>query len=300
MKFEGIMPALLTPINENSTLREDAARMLCKYQLAEGADGVYVCGATGEGVLLNAETRKAMCEVVIDEVKGKIPVITHVASIDTMETIELAKHAERMGADCVAAVPPFYFQYNEREVYDYYKALASAVSIPVMIYYFPASGAQMDANLVAKLFEIDNITSIKWSSRDYFDVIRLKEMTHGEINVINGPDETLLCGLAAGADGGIGANYNVALPLFKKLYTEFKAGNIEGARKAQNDIHKIRAAIRGTGTLIPALKYVLELRGIPFGEAAFPMQKLSNEQKSKLVSDLKKYPELFSFDPIKF
>ena len=118
------------------------------------------------------------------------------------EAIELSKHAEATGADAIAAIPPTFFHYSENDIYNYYKDLASAVNIPVIIYYHPSAQKDMSAKLIARIFEIDNVTGVKWSSTDMFEMMKLKDITHGDMNIICGPDELLLCGFAAGADAG--------------------------------------------------------------------------------------------------
>ncbi len=295
MKFEGIMPAFVSPLNnDNITVNEDATRKLINHELNLGADGFYICGATGEGLVMQKEERKKLCEVVLDEVKGRKPVISHIAAIDLTTSIELAKHAERAGADCVASVPPFYFKYDDKDIVNYYRELDKEVNIPIMIYYHPAANPNMKAELIAEIFKLDHVTAVKWSSANYFEMLRLKDITNGEMNIINGPDETLISGLAAGADGGIGSTYNPMVAEYKKIYQYFKNDELDKARQLQFKVNRVVSVIIRYNT-IPAIKLCLEHLGFEVGNATYPMPKFSERERKQIISDLREvgWPDNF-------
>lgn len=281
-KFTGIMPALVTPLCEDETVNVPVLKKLVSDLADKGADGFYVGGATGEGIALRQDVREVLCEESIASAKGK-PCIVHVASADFSEAVALAKHAEAHGAAAISAIPPLFFRYNEDDVYNYYKTLAEAVHIPMVIYYNPAAGFTVNAEFAARCFEVDNITAIKWTSSDFFGMIRLKEMTHGEMNIINGPDEMLICGLASGADAGIGTTYNYILPLIRGVYDNFRAGNIDAAREYQMKADKIIKVLLSY-TTIPASKVVMEKMGYAVGNAAFPMKRYTEAQKDEIIA----------------
>lgn len=287
--FKGIMPALITPLNADGvTINEKATRYLIEFQLAQGADGFYVLGSTGEGLVLSEKERMNMLEVVVDQVKGRKPIICHIASTNFSEAVRLAKHSENAGADAVSAIPPIFFHYTNDDIYNYYNTLASSSNLPFVMYNHPAANGGMSAELVAKMFnEIDNITGVKWTVNNYFELIRLKDMTNGEMNIINGPDEMLICGLAAGADAGIGTTYNVMLPQFIEIYKYFNEGNIEKAREIQKKINRvIHCMIKHE--VIPATKYMCTMLGFDAGQGSYPLKEISGEKATALEADLKK------------
>lgn len=284
MKFEGIMPALVTPLKADESVNTEVLTSLINYFLDKGANGFYVGGATGEGIALRTEERMILAEAAVNATANRAPVIVQIAAADYSDAIALAKQAERVGADAISATPPLFFAYDEDDVYNYYKGLADAVHIPLMMYYNPAAGFNMRAEFAARMFEVDNITSIKWTNPRYDEVIRLKEMTNGEMNVINGPDEMLLLGLSAGADGGIGTTYNFMLDKYLKIYDCFKKGDIKTAQAAQTEADKIIAVLKRYKT-IPATKALVEAMGFDVGNATFPMKRYTAEQKVKLVAD---------------
>ncbi len=286
MFFSGVMPALCTPLHEDESVNTKVVEQLIEYFLGQGADGFYIAGATGEGLALRPDERRILAETAINAVNGRKTCIVQVASTDFSEAIRLAKHAEQSGAAAISATPPLFFRYDENDVYNYYKALADAVHIPLMVYNSPLAGFPLTPDFIAKLFKIDNITSIKWTSSDYYGLMKLKQLTNGEINVMNGPDEMLLMGLSAGADGGIGATYNFMFPLFRGIYDNFKSGNMEMAKKYQDKVTQIITALRSF-TTIPCAKALLEEVGFEMGNATFPMKRYNAEQKKELVKAMR-------------
>ena len=271
-KFEGILPALVTPLCEdNYTINEASVKQLVDLHLSQGANGFYIIGGTGESIVLDREQREVMAEACIKAVGGRKPIINHIAAVNMSETVELAKHAESIGCDAIAAIPPIFFKYSEDDLFNYYKKIADSVSIPVMIYYHPAAQSSMTAKLIARIFEIDNVTGVKWSSNDYFEMMKLKDITHGEMNIINGPDELLVSGLAAGADAGIGSTYNVMLPEFVDIYNNFKCGNMTAALEKQIKVNRVIDVLL-KNMLISSVKYGVGLMGIDVGDATFPMK----------------------------
>lgn len=286
MKFKGIMPALITPLNEDGkTVNEESARGLIEYLINQGADGFYVLGSTGEGLVLDESERMKMLEISVDQVKGRKPIICHTAAMNFSEAVRLSKHAEKVGADALSAIPPIFFHYRDEDIYNYYKSLAGSTNLPFVMYNHPSANGGMSAETVAKIFEIDNITGVKWTVNNYYEMMRLKDITNGEINIINGPDEMLISGLAAGADAGIGTTYNVMLPQYLKIYKYFTEGNVEEARKIQYKVNRVIKCM-AKNEVISAVKSMCSLLGFPAGEATYPLRNMQGDGISKLQAEL--------------
>lgn len=283
MKFTGVLPALVTPLNADETLNVKVLEKLMGDLIQKGADGFYVGGATGEGMALHKEVRKNLAEESIRIADGKKPCIIQVACTNFKDTVELAKHAESVGATAISSTTPIFFKYDEDDVYSYYKELASAVNIPLMAYYSPLAGFEMNAKFAARLFEIDNITAIKWTSSNFYQMNVLKDLTHGEMNIMNGADEMLLMGLSAGADGGIGSNYNFMIENIKGIYDNFVAGDIAKAQEMQTKVNRIVNVLL-QHEIIPSVKVVLEKMGYEVGNASFPMKRYTEEEKEVMIS----------------
>ena len=286
IKFEGIMPALVTPLTADERINTQVLHKLINDMIDKGSNGFYIGGATGEGLKLRTEERMILAEEALKAMDGRVPAIIQVASMNFNDAIALTKHAEKIGADAISATPPLFFQYDEDDVYNYYKALADASSLPVMVYYNPAAGFNMNAAFAARMFEIDNVTAIKWTSPNYYEMGKLKDITHGEMNIVNGPDEMLLQGLSAGADAGIGTTYNFQVETMLNIYNCFKKGDISKAQEYQTKANRLISVLLKY-KIIPATKVVMEAMGYEVGNAAFPMKRYSDEQKAQIVSEFK-------------
>ena len=282
--FQGVFPALITPLTKEEKLNVSALETLLQFEMEKGADGFYIGGATGEGLLLDIPERKKLCEKSIEFIGKEKTKIVHITDINFRNTIALAKHAEACGADAISSIAPIYFQYDENDIYNYYKEIAQNVSIPLIIYYTAAAGVNMSTDLFCRLFEIDNITGVKWTSSNYYELIKLRERCP-DANIFNGPDEMLVCGLSSGADGGIGSTYNVMYPLIRSIYDHFRAGNMTEALEQQKKADKI-INVMLRYSVIPVCKMILEEMGIAVGHASFPMTRYSKEERAAIKAEL--------------
>lgn len=286
VKFSGIMPALVSCIDENENVKEASMRNIMNWHLKEGVSGFYLTGGTGEGPVLQKETRKRIVEVAKDEAGDRCKLIAHVGAIDLKTAVELAAHAGEVGIDAISSVPPFFFKYGEAEIRDYYKALADASGLPVLMYASPLSGVTITWDMVDRLMDIPGMIGLKWTNYDYFTMRRIKELKGGNINVINGPDECLLCGLTMGADGGIGSTYNVMPKLFTKIYDSFQAGDLAAAQESQFKANKLIAVLLKFG-VVCGIKDMLDMLGYDCGYQVYPQKRFSDEEQSAFRAALK-------------
>lgn len=283
--FRGILPALVSPVSEDGKVLVRETERLVKWQMSEGVNGFYICGSTGEGLLLKKETRKKLLEVVLDAVQGKVPVITHVGAIDLPTTLELAVHAREAGAAAVSSIPPIYFQYGEKEVIEYYKQIAAAAEIPLVMYGVGLANTKLTVSLVEELMKVENIIGIKWTYPDYYSMGLLKNINGGNINVINGPDEMLVCGLAIGADAGIGTTYNVMPGLFVKLYDAYRNGRVERAKTLQQTINRVITVLIQYHA-IASTKELLCHMGFEVGQCTKPLRRLTAEEREAFLAEV--------------
>ena len=285
-EIKGVMPALVTPLNADGlTLNTAALDKLISYHNSLGAYGFYIAGATGEGLVLSMETRKQLITRAVEDIGDDKLKIVHVADMNFENTKYLAKYAEAAGADVISAIPPIYFGYDQDDIYNYYKEIAAQVKIPLMLYYTPAANTVLDTKLFLRLLELDNVTSVKWTMKDYYKLIELITASNGRMTVVNGPDEMLLCGLSAGCAGGIGTTYNVMLPLYKQIYELYQKGDMKAALEVQKKADKVVGVlIKHRG--IQATKAALEMMGFEVGNATFPMKAYSLEQKKQIFAEM--------------
>ena len=154
------------------------------------------------------------------------------------------------------------------------------------MYCSPLSGVNITYDMVSRFLNIPHAIGVKWTSYDYYTMHRIKELRGGDVNVLNGPDECLLCGLPMGADGGIGATYNVMPRMFRQIYDRFRAGDIEGARQAQYKANRLIEVIIRFGVQA-SLKEMLGMLGYDCGFCVYPQKRLSDEERQGLRDALK-------------
>jgi len=285
VRFRGIMPALASPLEESGDVKEKTLRSMLRYMIPTGVTGFYLCGATGEGVVMKPDARKRLAEITVEECKGKADVIDHIGAVDLRTAMDLAAHAASVGVDAISSVPPFFYGYSEDEILAYYKALAAACPLPLIVYASPLVNTQITAGLVSKLLAMPSVIGVKFTSYNYFEMRRIKELDGGNINVINGPDETLLCGLSMGADGGIGTTYNVMPRVFVRIYDAFRNGDLATAQENQFKANRMISVMIKFGVLA-SMKEMLGIMGFDAGYCTFPLKRLSAEEAAGLRKEL--------------
>lgn len=278
-KTKKILVPIVTPFNADETVNYDMLARLTRKVLDEGADGIYAGGSSAECFLLTQEEREKCLETVIKAADGAF-VVAHVGDIGTKKTIDLAKHAEKVGADVVASVPPFYFGYGFEGVKSYYRDLSSAVKIPTLVYNIPvATGKGISIKELEELMMIPGVDYLKFTDSDYYMMERVHTRT-GKF-VYSGKDECFLSAIAAGADGGIGTTYNFMIGKYLRIWDTYHAGNVDEALKIQKSANAITEAVVNAGT-IPATKYLLRLQGYDSGMGRRPFVPLKEEAKAVL------------------
>ena len=286
-QFKGIWPALVTPLTEDDDIDVAATRQLLDYLIDAGVHGFYVCGGTGEGVLLSVEDRKLMAETVIDHVNGKLPVIMHVGDIATANAMDLAAHAERAGADAVAAVPPFYYRPDFQAIKEHYAMIADASDLPLYLYYIPSTtGITLSAEQMWELCQMPKVAGFKYSDFDLYKLEQILGMGGGTLNVFSGPDQLFFPCQAVGVDGAVGSTYNILPRLFVKLYDACCRSDMPAARELQAQANRIIDAYVKYGG-IPALKEILRLMGYDCGYCRRPLGRLTAAQIAGLSAELR-------------
>jgi N-acetylneuraminate lyase len=283
--IHGIIPALITPLNEDGTAVNYATlRQLVEFHILRGIRGFFVCGGSGEGLLLTPDERQAVLEAVIAAVNGRVSVIAHVGALDTATAQRLAAHAAGLEVAAVAAVPPFYFRVDEAALYDHYRLIADAAAgTPVFLYNIPsATGVEITAAAMAKLIKIPAVRGIKYTSSNFYDMHNIIELAPNELTVLSGSDEVCLAGLAMGAHGAIGSTYNVMPATFAALYQAFRAGDLAGAQELQFRANRVIKALLSV-PLIAGLKAILSSWGYDCGGPRRPQRPITDEERALLL-----------------
>lgn len=285
-ELKGIYPAIVTPFDDGGSFNPGAMRRIVRHQLGAGADGFYVCGGTGEGLLLTLEERRAAIECVLDEVGGRAGVIAHIGAFQTAETLVGARHASDAGVDAISALPPAYFyRPDDRGLVQYYTAVAEASSVPLLIYNIPQrTGIAMTPELFQRLIALPNVIGMKDSTGDV-DSLRGFLSQGSDLVIFEGEDSVVLPALKAGASGGIGATYNMMPQLFAKVWRAFQAQDIDAATSAQSRINELCDALTVVD-LFAGLKQTLAWMGLECGVPRTPNRPLTEDETASLRRSL--------------
>lgn len=285
-KYQGIIPAFYACYDSNGNVDGERVGLLAKYMVEKGVKGVYVGGSSGECIYQTVADRKLTLERVMDAAEGKLTVIAHVACNNTAESRELAAHAESLGVDAIAAIPPIYFHLPEYAIAEYWNDISDAApNTDFVIYNIPQlAGVALTMPLFQEMKKNPRVAAVKNSSMPTQDIQMFKAEGGEGFVVFNGPDEQLVSGLAMGADGGIGGTYGVMPELYLKIEALVKAGNFEEARKVQYAANEIIYAMCGCrGNLYGVIKEILKIReGIDIGSVRKPLPALVPEDMEQV------------------
>ena len=296
-KYQGIIPAFYACYDEKGDISPAAVRALTEHFIQKGVKGVYVGGSSGECIYQSVAERKLVLENVMAVAKGKLTVIAHVACNNTADSRELAAHAEALGVDAIAAIPPIYFHLPEYAIARYWNDISDAApNTDFVIYNIPQlAGVALTLPLLHEMQKNPRVVGVKNSSMPVQDI----QMWRDEgVIVFNGPDEQLLSGLAAGAIGGIGGTYGAMPELFLKIRELFLEGKMEQAREIQNEVCRIIYKLCSAhGNMYAVIKGVLRKQGGPdCGGVRLPLASLAPgdeavvEESARMIADaIQKY-----------
>lgn len=282
IELSGILPALITPLNEDYSVNFGVLEQLLDRLYQSGVNGVYVCGQTGEGMAQSNESRRQVLETAIRcSPKGKL-VIAHIGAARLDDALALARHAESSGAHALSSLPPV-GSFGFSEVRAWYEELTSATSLPFLPYYFPeASPTISNYEQIEDLCSLPNVVGIKFTD---FDLYKLQRLSRKGLTIFNGRDEVLCAGLLMGACGGIGSFYNVAPDLFQGIFEHTKKGEWEQARELQDRVNELIAIVLRY-PMLAALKRMLAWTGLDCGPCLRPRRMLTPALEAELVGEL--------------
>lgn len=262
-KYKGIFPAFYACYDENGAISPERVRAFTEYMIGKGVTGLYVGGSSGECIYQSVAERKLVLENVMEAARGRIVVIAHVACNNTADSMELAAHAESLGVDAIAAIPPIYFHLPPHGIAQYWNDISSAApNTDFIIYNIPQlAGVGLNSALLREMLKNPRVIGVKNSSMPVQDI----EMWRDEGAIaFNGPDEQLLSGLVAGAIGGIGGTYAAMPELYLRIFALVGQGRIAEAREIQDECcHIIYELCSCHGNMYAVIKAVLRELGAP-------------------------------------
>lgn len=297
--FKGVIPAVVTVFDKDENIDEIGMRQLISFLIDQGVNGLYLTGSTGEGFTMVPEERKRVVEIVIDETAGRVPVVVHVGAIGTKISIDLAKHAERAGADGISSVPPFYWKFNENQIVNYYKDIADSCNLPMIVYNITLAGL-MNMNTIKRLSKIESIKGIKYTALSHYEIMEIKDEIANDFLVYSGADEMAMSGLLAGADGIIGSFYNIMPRHFINLYNAIKSNDIDKARKLQKQAVEVIMYTLKMPSFYAGMKVILKWMGINGGYCRRPFENLTEEQEAEFRRGFRELKKIYDLEGIDF
>ena len=273
-KYQGVIPAFYACYDDEGNISPERVRGLTRHLISKGVNGLYVGGSSGECIYQSVAERKVVLENVMAEAKGKVVVIAHVACNNTADSQELAAHAESLGVDAIASIPPIYFHLPEYGIAQYWNDIsAAAPNTDFIIYNIPQlAGVALTPSLLKEMKKNPRVIGVKNSSMPTQDIQMWRD---GGAIVFNGPDEQFISGLAMGACAGIGGTYAVMPELFLKVREHFQKGEMEPAREIQNEICRIIYQMCSAhGNLYATMKAILAKKGVECGSVRKPLPAL--------------------------
>jgi N-acetylneuraminate lyase len=286
MNLSGIFPAMVTPFRSDGTLNCEMLEELVTVFYKAGVDGLYVCGQTGEGLQQSTAQRKLVAEFSVRFSPVDKHVIVHVGANTTREAVELAQHAETVGAHLVSSLPPAGL-YTFEEIEAYYRDLAGAVGIPVLLYHHPDSCPQLTPDRALRLCDIPNVEGFKFTD---FNLYLLTLIRDRGLKVFNGKDEVLAGGLLLGANGGIGTFYNLFPGLFARLFALSQSGQWIETANLQRALNRVIEEFFKM-PMVPGVREALLLCGLDCGECIAPRRSLARAEKERVAKILTNLPD---------
>ena len=284
--FQGSIVALVTPFKQGE-LDEKALRDLVEFHIAEGTNAIVPCGTTGESATLSHEEHCRVIEIVIDQVKKRLPVIAGAGSNSTKEAVFLTEHAKKSGADAVLSITPYYNKPTQAGLYQHFKTIAEQVDIPVVLYNVPGrTGVNMLPDTVIELSKIKNIVGVKEASGSLDQAGAILQHTDDSFDVISGEDSLTFPMMAMGAKGVISVTANVAPKKMAQMCKAVLENNMIEARKLHYELIDLSKAVFYETNPIPAKKAVY-LMGLIENEIRLPLVEMTKENTEKLKTVMK-------------
>lgn len=285
-KYQGIIPAFYACYDSEGNISPERVEALTKHLINKGVKGVYVGGSSGECIYQSVAERKLLLEHVMKAAEGKLTVIAHVACNNTADSKELAAHAESLGVDAIASIPPIYFHLPEYAIAEYWNDISSAApNTDFVIYNIPQlAGVALTMPLFKEMKKNPRVVAVKNSSMPVQDIQMFKMEGGKDFVVFNGPDEQLVSGLAMGADGGIGGTYGVMPELYLKIKELVEAGKMAEALDVQNAADAIIYAMCAChGNLYAVMKEIMRIRdGLDIGGVRKPLPDIIPEDMEQI------------------
>lgn len=286
--FKGVGTAIVTPFTESGINFLEFGKLI-ENQIANGVSAIIVCGTTGESATMTTEEKKELIEYAINKVNKRIEVIIGTGSNNTVSAIEMSKYAEKLGADGLLVVTPYYNKTTQEGLVAHYKAIASSVNIPIMMYNVPSrTGVNILPTTCLELSKIDNIVAIKEASGNISQVAKIASLCGNNLDIYSGNDDQIIPVLSLGGRGVVSVISNIMPRYTSNMLNNYFEGNVAKATNMQLNIIDMTDALFCEVNPIPA-KYALNELGYDYGKPRLPLVELTESNKTKVRKIMKKH-----------
>ena len=269
-EIQGIIAAMVTPMDKTEAVNLSELRRQTERLITAGLHGLFCLGTNGEAYVLEEKEKLEIIRCVVEQANGRLPVLAGTGCVSTTASIALAKEAERLGADALSVISPWFAAASQEELYRHFMTVADSVQIPVFLYNIPArTGVNLSVDTVRRLAQAGNIAGIKDSSGNFDQILQYIEATPSDFTVLSGNDSLVLWTLQAGGKGGICGIANLFPETMVSIYELWRQGRFEEAKKVQDSIRAIRNLFR-LGNPNTIVKLAANLLGQPVGPCRRP------------------------------
>lgn len=287
MIFKGSAVALVTPFDENGNVNFEKIKELVEFQIANGTDAIVACGTTGEASTMNDEEHLSAIKAIVDAVDKRVPVIAGTGGNDTAHSIYMSQEAEKLGADALLIITPYYNKANKSGLRKHFVSIANSVKLPIILYNVPSrTKVNIPPALVADLARnVDNIVALKEACGDLAQVAEVCRLVPEGFAVYSGNDDSILPLLSLGGSGVISVLANICPRETHDLVAKFMEGDIEGSRKLQLGMKPLIDALFIEVNPVP-VKTAVNLLGFNVGDLRLPLAEMEEQNLEILKQEL--------------
>ena len=281
--FEGILPAIATPMGTDGGFNEAAFREVMEFNIQAGVHGFWVAGGTGESVLLDDDENMAIARAAADQNGGRVNNIMHVGAATTLRAARLAENAASAGVEAICCVPPFFYRQTDQNIVEHYKTVAAAADLPLFLYNLPQStGVEITPELMAKIQDgVPQLKGLKHSSVNFTTVYNWVDMG---LDCLIGSSALMLPALTIGATGCVDGPPNIAPEMWVEIWRAYQDGDIDRAEEAQRRAVRLVFLVREFG-MHAVIKALLSYRlGIDVGDPRLPTKPLTPELRDVVIA----------------
>lgn len=279
-KIQGVIAVVLTPFDNEENIDYSALERLIEFMLSKGIHGLFTCGSFSLGPLMSLQERKKVLEFTVKINRNRVPIIAQIGAINTRTAVELARHAQSLGVDAIASIPPFYIPTDEEATYAHFKEIIEAVNIPVYVYNNLWTGRIISPRLLKRLVKL-GYQGMKDAGEDFQLHCRYLRSVPSGFNLLMGTEILAIPALSMGVKGFTSGTVNAFPELNVELFRLFKEGKLDQAAKLQQKILKL-VEILSMGPAISTMYACVKLRGLKFGQPRKPLLPLSFGLQEKI------------------